>query len=299
MTFWGTTIFGDRLLLGEPAEAALSYDRDAPADLLRVKFPADRMWEELREVEMYEKGEPAFRGVVDEQNTELSSAGLTIELVCRSREALLLDNEALPENILSPSLSLLETRLLTPLGLALGAGDTERKQGELVISKGESVWTVLERFCQEFLETEPYVDLDGLVQCGGLPGKSLELKDVISAQVNLLPCKRITEVWQQSSRGSYDTPYRSEGRNVPRRRYLSMQSGKNPHQVLEAGERNSFLLTVACAGAWWPGRNASASVTLPGVGRFENCPVQSALYRRDKSGERTRLVLEKAAGFKA
>lgn len=297
MIFWGTTLTGDRLLLGEPAEAALSFDQDAPADLLRVKFPADRMWEELREVEMCEKGEPAFRGIVDEQNTELSSTGLTVELVCRSREALLLDNEVMPENILSPSLALLETKLLAPLGLALGAGDAERKRGELVISKGESVWTVLERFCREFLGTEPAVDLDGLVQCGGYPGKNLELKDVMSAQVNLLPCKRVTEVWQQSSRGTYDTPYRSEGQNVPRRRYLSMQSGKSPRQVLEAGERDSFLLTVTCAGAWWPGRNACASVTLPEVGRFENCPVQSALYRRDRSGERTRLVLEKPAAL--
>lgn len=297
MIFWGTTLNGDKLLLGEPAEAALSYDRDAPADLLRVKFPADRMWEELREVELYEKGEPAFRGVVDEQNTELSSAGLTVELVCRSREALLLDNEAMPESILSPSLALLETKLLAPLGLALGAGDRERKRGELVISKGESVWTVLERFCREFLGTQPAVDLDGLVQCEGVSGKSLGLKDVLSAQVNLLPCKRVTEVWQQSSRGTYDTPYRGEGRGVLRRRYLSMQSGKNPRQVLEDGERDSFLLTVTCAGAWWPGRNASASVTLPGMGRFENCPVRSVLYRRDKGGERTRLVLEKAAGL--
>jgi len=291
--FWGTTLSGDRLLLGEPAEAALSYDRDAPADLLRVKFPADRMWEELREVELYEKGEPAFRGIVDEQNTTLSAAGLTVELVCRSGEALLLDNEAQPETILSPSLPLLEKKLLLPLGLALGEGDRERKRGELAVSKGESVWTVLERFCRDFLGTVPTVDFMGLVQCGGSPGKNVELEDVISAQADLLPCKRVTEVWQQSGRGGYDTPYRSEWRGAVRRRYLSMQSGKSPRQVLEEGVRNSFLLTVTCAGARWPGRNASASVTLPGMGRFENCPVRSALYRRDKAGERTRLVLEK------
>lgn len=296
MIFWGTTLSGDRLLLGEPAEAALSYDRDAPADLLRVKFPVSRMWEELREISLYEGGKPVFRGVVDEQNTTLSSSGLTLELVCRSMEALLLDNEAQPETILAPSLPLLEKKLLLPLGLALGEGDRDRKRGELAVDKGESVWTVLEQFCRDFLGIVPYVDLNGLVQCGGVPGKALELKDVISAQVNLLPCKRVTEVWQQSGRGGYDTPYRSEWRGAVRRRYFSAQSGKSPRQALEEGERNSFLLTVTCAGARWPGRNASASVSLPGMGRFENCPVRSALYRRDQSGERTRLVLEKGEG---
>ncbi len=293
MIFWGTAVSGNRLLLGEAAETVLSYDRDAPADLLRVKFPADRLWEELREIDLSERGETVFRGIVDEQNTTLSSGGLTVELVCRSLEALLLDNEAPPVNIASPSLPLLETKLLLPLGLALGEGDREVKRGELTVEKGESVWTVLERFCGDFLGTAPFVDQNGLVQCAGTSGKSLELKDVISAQLNLLPCKRITEVWQQSCRGGYDTLYRGKEQGIKRQRYLSAQSGKDPRQVLAEGEKSSFLLTVTCAGAWWPPKSVSASVRLPGIGGFSNCPVRSVQYRRDKTGERTRLVLEK------
>lgn len=295
MIFWGVGLSGSELLLGEPKEAVLTYDRDAPADLLRVKFPADRMWEELAEVVLYEDGRQTFRGIVDEQNTILSSQGLTVELVCRSREALLLDNEAMPGTVASPSLPVLETRLLTPLGLTLGGGDREKKRGELAVTKGESCWSVLERFCGAFLGTVPYVDLEGRVQCEGAPGKRLELKDVISAEVSLLPCKRVSEVWQQSCRGGYDTLYRGKSRGTVRRRYVSMQGGKSPGEVLARGERDSFLLTVTCAGSWWPGRNASASLDLPGAGRFEDCPVRGASYRRDRSGERTRLILERKA----
>lgn len=295
MTFWGTTRIGDRLLLGEPAEAVLSFDADAPADLLRVKFPADKLWEELREVRLEESGETAFWGIVDEQNTSLSASGIVVELVCRSPEALLLDNEAAPGTVRSPSLELLEKRLLAPAGLSLGEGDRTAKRGSLTIDKGESCWIVLERFCRDFLNVEPFVDQSGRVQCGGIAGRQLELSQVISARVELLPCKRISQVWQQSFRGSYDTLYRSERAGFPRSRYVGMESKQDPRQLLRQGEQDSFLLTVTCAGAWWPGRNAAASVSLPKLGRFEGCPVRAARYLRDENGETTKLTLERGA----
>ncbi len=296
MTFWGTTGAGDRILLGEPALVLLSRDRDAPADLLRLKFPADSLWQELEEVEILEHGERLFQGMVDEQNTSLTSSGLTVELVCRSMEALLLDNEAAPGVMESPSLELLEQRLLGPLGLALGKGDREPKRGRLTVNKGESCWTALEKFCGTFLGVEPVLGTDGLVHCGGTRPETVELNRVLSAQVELAPCKRIGQVWQQSYRGSYDTLFRNPLGEVRRRRYLSRESGKSPAQVLAEGERDSFSLTVTCAGAWWLPKGGRASVTLPRAGRFEDCPVKSLLYRRDSSGQRTRLTLGRPEG---
>lgn len=293
MTFWGVKPSGERVLLGEPAEAVLSFDRDAPADLLRAKFPADRLWDELREVAMYKDGELLFRGIVDEQVTTLSSTGLMTELVCRSLEALLLDNEAQPGVTKSPSLELLESRMLLPLGLRLGKVDTSRQTGELNVEKGESCWAVLNRFCQTYFGVEPSVDLNGLVQCEAVPQGEVELREIISAKVELLPCKRLSEVWMQSCRGGYDTVFRNETDALPHRRFVSAQSGKDPRAMLAKGERESFLLTVTCRGAIWPGRNDRASVTLPHVGRFTHCPIRSVQYRRDKNGEQTRLVLEK------
>lgn len=296
MIFWGTTPQGKKLLLGEPEKLRLAYDKEAPADLLQAVFPAEALWEELMEVTALEDGAPVFRGLVDEQNTVLSSQGFVVELVCRSREALLLDSEAPPGTVFAPSLPLLETRLLTPLGLALGEGDKSKKQGSLTTEKGESRWTVLKRFCGDFLGTEPFVDLDGLVQCGGAPPRDMELTEVISAEISLLPCKRISQVWRQSCRGGYDTLYRSGRPGAPRIRYAGMESGGDPRKTLAEGERDSFRLTVTCTGLRWPGRNGRASVTMPGAGRYENCPVRAALYRRDGNGDRTRLVLEQGKG---
>ena len=92
----------------------LSFDREAPADGLKAVFPAEEMWEALSRVEVIAGGHVVFRGVVDEQNTKIGPEGLWVELVCRSMEALLLDNEACPQTVQSPSLQLLETKLLGP-----------------------------------------------------------------------------------------------------------------------------------------------------------------------------------------
>lgn len=297
MTFWGTSVSGDKILLGEPSAAVLLRDCDAPADLLEVKFPADKMWDGLAELELCEGDEVVFRGIVDEQNTLLSASGLTVELVCRSREAILLDNEAEPCSMLAPSLAALESKFLLPLGFA-AVGDKTKKQGELTISKGESVWAAVENFCEKWLGAVPFVDSDGALQCITAEKESVQVSQIIEAQIRQLPYKRISEVWQQSCRGSYDTPYRSGRGGVKRRRYLSMESTQSAADMIEESERESVLISLTCAGAYWPGRNAVVSAQVPGVGTLTDCPVRSIKYTRDKNGERTCLVLEGGASLR-
>ena len=138
MTFWGELTDGTELLLGEPMEAQLLYDSDAPASQLRAVFPAEKLWEDLAVVRVFHQGQVAFGGIVDEQNTALSGEGFTVELIARSWEALLLDNEARPAVLRSPSLGLLWERYFQPLGLTSVVGDQSPKAGELAVEKGTS-----------------------------------------------------------------------------------------------------------------------------------------------------------------
>lgn len=292
MTFWGSLKDGSQLLLGEPEQAALTFDREAPADLLEAVFPADRVWEELVWVTAYQQGEPVFRGLVDEQNTRLTDRGITVELVCRSGEALLLDNEAPPVAIRRPSLEKLWKTLLEPLGIPQVVGEAAAP-GELTVEKGSSCWAVVSDFCTALLGTRPYVDCQGILHCEGVPRRELELEEVLSAELGLSPCKRLSAVWQQSFRGSYDTPYRDREAPVERRRYVSMQSGANPKELLAQGRQESFSLTVECPGLFWPLRGAVATVEVPGLGAFSRCPVRSGRALWDETGQRTKLVLER------
>lgn len=291
MIFRGVTAQNERFLLGNASEATITYDSDAPADLLKAKFSADSPWQELTRVEAYQNGELAFVGMVDEQTIALSSSGLTVELICRSRECILLDNEAEPTTISAPSLKKLESKFLTPLGLTLGEGDTTPQHGRFTTEKGESVWAVLARFCSQYLGTAPWVDLNGTVQCKNTTEKTCKLDKIISAQVKCLPCKRITEVWQQSTRGSYDTLYKAEKTGFTRRRYLSAQSTQSPRQLLADASRSACEITVTCAGNLWGVKNCTVSAAVPKLGTLTNCTVQSIRYKYSKSGEQTTLTL--------
>ena len=167
--------------------------------------------------------------------------------------------------------------------------------GELVIEKGTSCWTVLSDFCQTLLGAQPYVDCQGVLHCQGAPERELRLGEVLSATLALAPCKRISEVRQQSFRGGYDTPYRNQEAVVERRRYGSMQSGEDPREVIARGERESFSLTVECPGLLWPLRGGKADVEVPGLGKFSGCPVRSGRALWDGNGQRTQIVLERGA----
>ena len=117
--------------------------------------------------------------------------------------------------------------------------------------------------------------------------------DAICRPLALAPCKRISEVRQQSFRGGYDTPYRNQEAVVERRRYGSMQSGEDPREVIARGERESFSLTVECPGLLWPLRGGKADVEVPGLGKFSGCPVRSGRALWDGNGQRTQIVLER------
>lgn len=118
MTFWGELTDGTELLLGNPLEAELLYDSDAPADQLKAVFPTEKLWDDLAVVRVFHQGQVVFGGIVDEQNTRVDGEGFTVELVCRSWEAILLDNEACPAVMRSPSLGALWEKYFKSLGFS-------------------------------------------------------------------------------------------------------------------------------------------------------------------------------------
>ena len=172
-------------------------------------------------------------------------------------------------------------------------GDSSPKSGELTVEKGTSCWTLLESFCRDYLGTAPWVDGSAVVHCEGLPQQKLTAGKVLSAEISRRPYKQLSAVWQQSYRGTYDTPFRNPAaKGVKRQRYVSMEESRDPRALLKEGEAESFLLTVECLGNSWPERGTLVTVDAQRLGKFADCTVQTARYTMDGRGERTRLVLE-------
>ena len=142
MTFWGELTRRHRAAFGRAnGGPELLYDSDAPASQLRAVFPAEKLWEDLAVVRVFHQGQVAFGGIVDEQNTALSGEGFTVELIARSWEALLLDNEARPAVLRSPFFGPFVGAVLPAPGPgALWWGTGAPKAGELAVEKGTSCW---------------------------------------------------------------------------------------------------------------------------------------------------------------
>jgi len=294
MTFWAETVQGDKMLLGAPKRAVLMRDRGAPADLLKVVFPADKLWESLRKVFVYDSGELIFGGVVDEQNSRLLSDGLTIELICRSFAAVLIDNEVLPQTIRNPSLKLLWERYIKPLGFSEIEGDMEPRRGEIVIEKGESCFAVLQKYCKIFFGTVPYLNEEGKIFCVPRDKNRREISDICSFEISEKFCKRISRVYMQNNIGVYAALFsNSAAKEITRVRYVSSSSGKTPQELINNGERDSFSLTVTCMGAHYVPINTKIDISSPRYGEFLNCEVESIVYKLDDKGETTKFVLKK------
>ena len=293
MTFWGEREDGTKLLLGDPQEVQLLYDADAPASQLLAVFPGEDLWGPLVRVWVYGEKEVLYGGVVDEQTSFWEEEGKRVELVCRSWEGVLLDNEAQPGTWRGPSLESLWRLYIQPLGFHTLVGDREPKPGEWCVEKGVSCWQVLADFCREYLGTTPYIDGEGVVHCEGIQPTVRQGGAVLSAQLRRSSCKRLSAVWQQSCRGTYDTPfYNRQAKGVVRQRYVSRESGRDPRALLQEGEEEYLLLTVELAGEHWPVAGQRMAVEIPGLGQLPPCPVVSARYLRRPDGERTRLVLQ-------
>lgn len=284
---------GEQIVLPQVVSLTLRREAAAPADELKAVVAVSSALPTLTRLTATENGTVCFHGIVDEQHTRLTSAGIRVELVCRSLEALLLDNEAKPQTLLSPTQARLSSVLLAPLGLSFASADLAPVSGALTIEKGTSCWSVLQSVTQAQLGTSPSVDADGQVHCTADDPIDHPLTHVTAAVLSQLPCQCISEVWQQSTRLQYDTCWQNEATGVMRRRYLSLQQGKNPKTVLSDSLKDSTRLTVTCKGAWLPKKHDTASVTVPGLGEFTCCPVVAVTYRFSAAGEETELQLER------
>lgn len=99
-----------------PQSIRLSRDEQAPADGLEMTFPLAGLPAVAR-VELSDENGVIFAGIVDEQNETYTVEDRQTELVCRSFEAILLDNPAYAGTIRNPSRTVLEYGQLRPLGL--------------------------------------------------------------------------------------------------------------------------------------------------------------------------------------
>ncbi|MBQ2944278.1 MAG: hypothetical protein IJD93_06290 [Ruminococcus sp.] len=296
----------ERHSLSLPLSAVLSRDINTPADSLSLEFPS-ALWQELAFISVYDDDKEIFSGVVDEQIIILHKNART-KLVCRSKAAFLLDNEAKPQSFRDVSAKLIFERYAKPFGFKLADVEDASLKGSFVVKKGVSCWQVLQDFSKAVWGAVPYVFGDTLF----LNGKASESEVVFSdcgkgvaftsLEYNRLRCKLISKVRVKLKSGEdYNalvTSTDAQDRKVVRERYinateLSSKTLADAERLIGASKTASEIIVLTVPFCMTDALAVCACVESSEIGRLDGFCVTGIRYSFSENEEFTRLTLKR------
>lgn len=281
-----------------PVSFRLRRDEDAPADSMEAAFAAAGLPGICR-VELWVNGTVLFDGMVDEQNETVDPDGKETELVCRSFEALLLDNQAAAGTVRSPSRAVMEHWQLRPLGLTCTGGSGRVFGGEYTVPFGASVYKALLGFASLYFGAgELWMKDRHTVSFSPGAAQHRVLPVVTAVEYRRCPAKRIGEVAVQSSvSGCYNAVTVNEAAQktgVVRRRFLRANDAQNAAGVIASGEKAAFsmLLTVPGKVDLRPGDTVTAMLRPLGYKDLQAARVVSVLCSGTAKSMTTRVEVQ-------
>lgn len=294
--------------LGVPVLVELRKDEDTPVDSLSAAFPLSGLAEEYRTLTVYQGETAIFDGIVDEQRVMADASGRMLRLECRSRAALLLDNEALPQQYVRPSLPLLFGRHAAPYGFTRIRGDSSVFSETFSVAKGMSEWAALSEFCETFLGISPRVTNLGELDVTGTPPKGVLFFSLTGGipfctlEEAFLPCELLSEVWVRAdSQGGYNIRVADEralALGIRRRRYCNAspstaRPASHGEAVVRKARGKSYRLILSCPGWVDAQMGQAARVEDPLLGEIRELLVCSLRYRLGREGRTTNVTLRK------
>ena len=282
---------------GVPEDFRLRRDEDAPADSLEVTLP-ELLATPVHRVRLVVNGQVFFEGPVDEQNRTATAEKRETELVCRSYEAILLDNQAVAGTVRQPSRGVMEHWQLRPLGLTCTGGSGAVCGGEYTVAFGQSVYRALEGFARAFGQGTPWMPDRHTVCFSPREVTHWVLPEVIAATRFCRPVERISCVAVQNPvNGCYSAV--TENRpaveaGVVRRRFLKAGAAVSAREQIAAGEKayTYMQLTLPRALCIRPGDTVDACLRPLGLEDLHKARVTSVWCTGAAGGCQTRLQVE-------
>ncbi|MFA9381721.1 MAG: hypothetical protein ACERKO_11740, partial [Acetanaerobacterium sp.] len=162
LTLAATLADGGQVTLTQPLSLMLSISHSLPCDEMVAEFACDTGLGELEQAALLSDGAELFSGIVDRQEHTLDARGTTVVLECRSREAVLLDNEATPRTHYYARLSTIVRSHAAAFGIT-GVTGADPYLSRYTVYKGFSVWRAIDLFCRQTLGRSPRVTADGQI----------------------------------------------------------------------------------------------------------------------------------------
>jgi hypothetical protein len=297
----GITPQGKEIFLSPPVTAKLNRSQDAPADGFTGVFPLEKNAAVLTGLRIYNKHQVlCFDGIVDELRESLAGER-TLTLIARSRAALLLDNEALPQTYRMPCLQTIFERHIAPYGFQAFKGENRVFNGELMVTKGMSEWQAAESFCTQFLKESPRIagnvfDVSGERGKDRITFSNTGGTSYSSVVTSLQYYKLYSEMMVKSGKsGNYAIGARDEAAvslGIQRRRYLR-GGGKNADALVSASARSAFRVVLTCPGEVTTEILTEASVQDTVLGTMDGLYVSEISYCLDANGEKSTVILRR------
>lgn len=184
---------GSRKQIGGMTLFSWVCSADTPADSLKVRC-LQQMEAEVVRIEVQSGGRRLFRGFCDRQKTFVDGTGCHTELWGRSDAAVLMDNEAIPQEYSRVTLQELFEKHIKPYGF-----QNDLPQAATLnyfrVGKGVSEWEAFSDGCIQALGQQPFVHLSRV--SARLAGKQSHLVGVQDAVLRLSRVVRREKVISQ------------------------------------------------------------------------------------------------------
>lgn len=258
------TITGKSLLLGTPI--ALSYDADRyiPCDSFSCTCELQDERDEFCEVKVTLDESHLFEGIVDRQKISLSNKGRLITLECRSKTAVMLDNEIRPCYYFQLTSDQLFATYAKPFGIASMDFPFSAKKNYIQIKKGSSAFTLIYEFCRFVYHKLPYITRENVITLSPLNQRlhliSNSQKSGLSyADLSIHQCndKVISKLYMKTATQSYGDYYgasfeneNAKMRHIKREKYyhptdtVTHYKEDEARQILKDSNRDSFWIEV-------------------------------------------------------
>ncbi len=298
------TVTGRAIPLLPPISVTINAHEDAPADDITVVFPLMKSLPEVVTIRVWQGERPVFSGIVDEQIMQVTGSGTVLKIVARSRAALLLDNEAMPQKYVDPSLTLLYERHVAPYGFCGFIGNGAPFRTDMTITKGTSQWQVIEEFCIKCFGTIPCVTADDYIDCSGeTPKETLvfdncdeQAMDYISVVYRNKFFKRISELYVQPKAGQpYSSVFHDEYAHklgIQRRRFV-VSNNYRGKRMISSAKRKAFEVAVVCPGGIQGALKMPAVIHDSILGTVEKLSIAGWTYTLSSKGEYCQYILRK------
>jgi len=309
---------GEKVTKYNPAYVYISCQLSTPADSLTAVFIGED-YNDYKCVRVIYEDKVIFTGVVDEVKTTVNEDGLSHTYRCRSLAGCLLDTQLMPQNIQNINDTAIYHRYLKPYGITIKNLTGKPLKALVNISKGQSVYSLLNYFCGKLYNTQPRINQYGEAVLNGEINSS---SFVFTNGCNNLEsnCYSCTEIQVENKRygvisrvyvrntlnGSYGLTVKNKSaieQDIDAVRYLDAEpsSGNciyDADRIIENSNKASLAIKCKCPCFVFNPLGGEAKVVVNSK-EYSNLEINSVSYMYSKNGVVTTITMNRKGQLNA